>query len=145
MLQTKLGHIQFNVHPQNLAFYKELFTFLGWPPLEESPTMLGVGKDVFTSLWFFGGTFYTTIDYDGPGMNHIGLLAQNQDEVDQVVGFLRERGIPPLFGTPRHRPEFSYDATHTYYQVMFESPDRILFEVVYMSFPGNNSQKNECG
>ena len=24
------------------------------------------------------------------------------------------------------------DADHTYYQVMFESPDRILLEVVYM-------------
>lgn len=143
MLHTKLGHIQFNVYSQNLAFYKELFSFLGWPVLEESPTMLGVGRDVFNSLWFFGGANNHPNDYDGPGMNHIGLLAQQQGDIDQVVGFLRDRGIPSLFDTPRHRPEFSYNADHTYYQVMFESPDRILFEVVYMSFPENHSEKQE--
>ncbi len=33
--------------------------------------------------------------------------------------------------TPRHRPEFSQGPDQTYYQVMFESPDRVLFEVVY--------------
>ena len=138
MVQSTLGHIQCNVYPQNLAFYKELFSFMGWPLLDESPTMLGVGRDVFHSLWFFGGANNSANDYDGPGMNHIGLLVQAQDEVDQVVEFLRERGIAPLFDTPRHRPEFSYDADHTYYQVMFESPDRILFEVVFMSYPGND-------
>jgi hypothetical protein len=44
--------------------------------------------------------------------------------------WLKESGIPHLFETPRHRPEFS-EGDNTYYQVMFESPDRILFEVVY--------------
>jgi predicted lactoylglutathione lyase len=57
---------------------------------------------------------------------------ESQNEVDQMVAYLRERNIAPLFETPRHRPEFSQDAEHTYYQVMFESPDRILFEIVYM-------------
>ena len=33
--------------------------------------------------------------------------------------------------TPRHRPEFSASEHDTYYQIMFESPDRVLFEVVY--------------
>ena len=65
-------------------------------------------------------------------MNHLGLLVQSQAEVDQMVEYLRERNIVPLFDTPRHRPEYSQDSEHTYYQVMFESPDRILFEVVYM-------------
>lgn len=140
MIQTKLGHLQFNVNPQNLPFYKDLFTFLGWPILEDSPTMLGVGKDVFNSLWLFGGANNHKNDYDGPGLNHLGLLVQRQDEVDQAVAYLRERGIPTLFDTPRHRPEFSFDADHTYYQVMFESPDRILFELVYMSYPGSESE-----
>lgn len=36
-----------------------------------------------------------------------------------------------LFGTPQHRPDFAADDAHTYYQVMFASPDRILLEVVY--------------
>jgi hypothetical protein len=34
-------------------------------------------------------------------------------------------------GVNGHRPEFSMSTEETYYQVMFESPDRILFEVVY--------------
>ncbi len=49
-----------------------------------------------------------------------------------MVNYLRERNIPPLFDTPRHRPEFAMNEEYTYYQVMFESPDRILFEIVYM-------------
>jgi hypothetical protein len=44
---------------------------------------------------------------------------------------LRERGVGLLFGTPQHRPEFAQGEDQTYYQVMFESPDRILLEVVY--------------
>jgi hypothetical protein len=132
MIQTKIGHIQFNVHPNNLPFYKDLFAFTGWPTLEDSTVMLGVGHGVFTSLWFFGGANEANNDYDGPGMNHLGLLVQSQGEVDQMAEYLCERNIAPLFETPRHRPEFSIDSAHTYYQVMFESPDRILFEVVYM-------------
>ena len=96
------------------------------------PVMLGFGHDIFSSLWFFGGAKEANNDYDGPGMNHLGMLVQQQSEVDQMVEYLQERDIPCLFGTPRHRPEFSLDAEHTYYQVMFESPDHILFEVVYM-------------
>ena len=37
-----------------------------------------------------------------------------------------------LFETPRHRPEFAESDGHTYYQVMFASPDGILFEIVYV-------------
>ncbi|MFO7680105.1 MAG: hypothetical protein R6X34_08640 [Chloroflexota bacterium] len=132
MIQTKLGHIQFNVYPHHLPFYKNMFAFMGWPTLEDDPVMLGVGTDVFNSLWFFGGAKEVDNDYDGPGMNHVGLLVQSQGEVDQMVEYLSERNIAPLFETPRHRPEFSMNSEHTYYQVMFESPDRILFEVVYM-------------
>ncbi|MAT97202.1 MAG: hypothetical protein CL608_08670 [Anaerolineaceae bacterium] len=132
MIQTKLGHIQLNVYQHNLPFYKELFAFMGWRILEDDSMTLGVGEDIFSSLWFVGEAVDADNDYDGPGMNHLGLLVQSQDEVDQMVSYLQQRNIAPLFETPRHRPEFSKDTEHTYYQVMFESPDRILFEVVYM-------------
>ena len=105
---------------------------MGWRILEDDLMMLGVGENIFNSLWFFGGANDAQNDYDGTGLNHLGFLVQTQSEVDQMVSFLDERSIAPLFDTPRHRPEFSKDAEHTYYQVMFESPDRILFEVVYM-------------
>lgn len=69
--------------------------------------------------------------YDGPGMNHLALEVPAQSDVDAAAAYLAERGVPALFGTPRHNPEFS-SAERTYYQVMFESPDHILFEIVYM-------------
>jgi len=64
-------------------------------------------------------------------MNHLGIQTTTQSEVDETVAYLQDKGITALFETPRHRPEFSSPG-NTYYQVMFESPDRILFEVVYI-------------
>ena len=51
--------------------------------------------------------------------------------MDATAEYLTKLGIAALFETPRHRAEFSAGEGQTYYQVMFESPDRILFEVVY--------------
>jgi hypothetical protein len=65
-------------------------------------------------------------------MNHVGLFMQTQNEVDEMVAYLQERKIPPLFDTPRHRPEFAMNEEYIYYQVVFASPDRILFEIVSM-------------
>jgi len=42
-----------------------------------------------------------------------------------------------LFETPRHRPEFAQSPEQTYYQIMFETPDRILLEVVYIGVKAN--------
>lgn len=130
MIQSHIGHIQINIDPQNAGFYKELLTFMGWSVWYEDPEMLGLGDSQNASLWFGARTKTVTNDYDGPGMNHLGLAVPSQADVDAVVDFLREHNIPALFETPRHRPDFSSPG-QTYYQVMFESPDRILFEVVY--------------
>ncbi len=132
MIQSRFGHVQINIHPQNLGFYKELFAFMGWRTLEDTPVMFGVGPDIFNSFWFAAEANEARNDYDGAGMNHVGLLVQSQGEVDAMVSYLQEREIQPLFGTPRHRPEFAMNEEYTYYQVMFASPDRILFEIVYM-------------
>ncbi len=132
MIQSRFGHIQINIHPQNIEFYKGLFAFMGWQTLEDSPSEFGVGPDIFNSFWFNIGANDACNDYDGAGMNHIGLLVQTQGEIDAMVTYLQEQHIPSLFATPRHRPEFAMNEEYTYYQVMFESPDRILFEIVYM-------------
>jgi catechol 2,3-dioxygenase-like lactoylglutathione lyase family enzyme len=132
MIQSRFGHIQINIHSKNMGFYKDLFAFMGWQTLEDEPMMFGVGPDIFNSFWFFPGANEAGNDYDGAGMNHVGLLVQSQSEIDEMVTYLHERNIRPLFDTPRHRPEFAMNEEYTYYQVMFESPDRILFEIVYM-------------
>ncbi len=64
-------------------------------------------------------------------MNHLAIGAESQADVDAIAADLTERGVALLFETPRHRPEFAQSDAQTYYQVMFASPDRILFEVVY--------------
>lgn len=130
-MQSKISHIQFNVQAANLPFYKDLLAFAGLQTLYDGEEMLGVGDANETSMWFSAAARDVFNDYDGPGMNHLALEVPAQSDVDAAVAWLAERGVPALFGTPRHNPEFS-SAERTYYQVMFESPDRILFEIVYM-------------
>jgi hypothetical protein len=131
-MQTKLGHLQFGVNTKNLGFYRELFAFLGWQTLYEAEGILGVGDSNQVSLWFASGAKAVVNDYDGLGLNHFAIQTATQGEVDQAAAFLAERGIAHLFETPRHRPEFAGNEQATYYQVMFETPDRILAEVVYI-------------
>jgi catechol 2,3-dioxygenase-like lactoylglutathione lyase family enzyme len=130
-MQSKVGHLQFNVQPDNLAFYRELLTFMGWETIYEGDGAVGIADSNGTSVWFIGYVKEVANDYDGPGMNHIGISVAAQTDVDTAANFLTERDVPHLFETPRHRPDFSGDGPDTYYQVMFESPDRILFEIVY--------------
>ncbi len=130
-MQTHLAHIQFNVRPENVPFYRDLMAFLGWKTLFDNEGMLGVAGKSDDSLWFIGEVKAVTNDYDGPGMNHLAIGTASQADVDAVAAHLTQRGVTPLFETPRHRPEFTESEGQTYYQVMFESPDRILLEVVY--------------
>ena len=131
-MQSTLGHIQICIDPGNLPFYKELFTFLGWKVLMDDPEMLGVSDSQHTSLWFTPKMKPCVNDFDGNGANHFALHVPHQANVDAAVAYLQERGVPALFETPRHRPEFSAGGNSTYYQVMFTSPDDLLFEIVYM-------------
>ena len=131
MAKISMGHLQININPQNDQFYKDLFAFCGWKVLYEEPGVLGVGDEKGTSLWFVPATHQVKNDYDGPGMNHLALSVDQQSGVDDAVAYLKEKGIESLFETPRHRPDFSPDPEETYYQVMFKSPDDILFEIVY--------------
>jgi catechol 2,3-dioxygenase-like lactoylglutathione lyase family enzyme len=130
-MQTTLSHLQVNVRPANLQFYRDIMSFLGWTTLMDQDQFFGAGASNGASLWFIGEVKDTANDYDGPGVNHIAIGAQSQAEVDATAAYLSGRGVPALFETPRHRPEFSQGPDQTYYQVMFESPDRVLFEVVY--------------
>jgi catechol 2,3-dioxygenase-like lactoylglutathione lyase family enzyme len=129
-MQSALGHLQINIDLANLSFYKELFTFLGWRVILDEPEMLGVLDPNKASLWF-GQMNKVSNDHDGIGMNHLAVGVPNQADVDQAVDYLKGHHVECLFETPRHRPEFSGEGK-TYYQVMFESPDHLLFEVVYI-------------
>ncbi len=132
MQTAPLGHMQFNVRGENLPFYRDLLTFLGWDLIGEWPGMIGLGSLGGQSVWFSGQVKEVANDYDGPGLNHLAFAAASVADVDEAVAWLQARGVAALFETPRHRPEFSADEQSTYYQVMFETPDRILVEIVYI-------------
>jgi catechol 2,3-dioxygenase-like lactoylglutathione lyase family enzyme len=130
-MRTSLAHIQFNVRPDNLPFYRDLMGALGWETLYDGDGVLGVAGSNGESFWFAGEVKESANDYDGPGVNHVAIGAPSSADVDAIAGYLRDRGVSLLFETPRHRPEFSESEAHTYYQIMFETPDRVLLEVVY--------------
>jgi catechol 2,3-dioxygenase-like lactoylglutathione lyase family enzyme len=131
-MRTHIGHIQLNVRAANLPFYRDLTAFLGWQTLYDTEEFIGVADESGSSLWFTDCGKTVNNDYDGPGMNHLAFSTATQSDVDAAVEYLTSRGVEPLFGTPCHRPEFAHGEGQTYYQVMFESPDRILFEIVYI-------------
>lgn len=129
-MQTRFGHLLFLVDLANLPFYREVLTYLGWAPLYDDPEMLGMGAGD-ASVWFGEPMSAAKNDHDAPGLNHFAIAAESVADVDATAAYLAGRGVAALFETPRHRPEFASGPDDTYYQVMFESPDRILFEVVY--------------
>ena len=136
MNHAKIGHMQVNINMKNAAFYRDLFTFLGWKTLcdeEVAPgvKLLGMEDENHASVWFADPQKKVDNDYDGVGMNHLGISVASQADVDAMVAYLKEHSVAALFETPRHRPEFCDGPANTYYQVMFESPDKLLFEVVY--------------
>jgi catechol 2,3-dioxygenase-like lactoylglutathione lyase family enzyme len=101
--------LQFSLQPENLAYYRDLLGFLGWQTWYDTAEMVGMGNPSGgTSLWFAGSCNEVKNDYDGAGFNHLGLSVPNQVDVDAAVDYLRNN------------------------QVMFETPDRILLEVVYI-------------
>lgn len=132
MSNGKLAHIQINVKPENLPFYKALFSKLGWKSVLSADWCEAFADRDDVSLWFIAGAKEVQNDYDGPGVNHIALAADSTIAVDATVAWLATQRIGCLFETPRHRPDFAQSEEHTYYQVMFESPDGILFEHVYI-------------
>ena len=130
-MTARLAHLQINVDRENLDFYQELATSLGWTTIHADDGILGLASSDNTQVWFVDKVNDVQGDYDGCGLNHLAFGVETVADVDKAANWLTERNIEHLFETPRHRPEFSTDEASTYYQVMFESPDRVLLEIVY--------------
>jgi catechol 2,3-dioxygenase-like lactoylglutathione lyase family enzyme len=133
MPTARIGHLVYMIDANNLTYYKDLFTFLGWTQGYEDAGFSSVQSpgDGGPSIWFMGFAKAVSNDYDGPGLQHLGLHVSSIAEVDECIAWLTAKGIEARFETPRHRPEFSSPG-NTYYQVMFVSPDNIQFEIVYI-------------
>ncbi|MBI9049825.1 MAG: hypothetical protein JEZ00_10420 [Anaerolineaceae bacterium] len=131
MVNSVMNHMQVFIDSQHVDFYKNLFTFLGWSILYEDKAAVNVGDKNGISIWFDPAIKDVKNNYDGMGMNHLALSVSSEEDVNKTVDWLRKNNIPTLFGTPCHRLDFADAKDQTYYQVMFESPDKLLFEVVY--------------
>ena len=132
MIQSSIGHLAYAIRSANAGFYKDLFTFLGWQVVYDDHGSVGLSGNHNVSLWFMAEAKPIQNDYDGPGLNHLAISVSQAADVDVAMQHLAQQGISMLFDTPRHRPEFAPNPASDYYQIMFESPDRILFEIVYM-------------
>ena len=106
--------------------------FMGWNIIFEEKNVVGYKSGTNGDVWFVKTGKNKRVDYDAKGVNHISFRVEKMTDVDRVKKHLEKGGTKMLFDTPRHRPEFSSSKEETYYQIMFESPDKILFEVVYI-------------
>lgn len=130
---SHLYHLQINIRYENIFFYKELMHTLGWSVIfEKEGDVIGFRSGRNGDLWFVTADKNEPTDYDKIGVNHVAFRVETMDDVGGIDRFLQKHGIPPLFNTPRHRPEFAQKEDDTYYQVIFESPDGIQFEIVYI-------------
>lgn len=106
--------------------------FLGWSVIfEKEGDVIGYRSEQNGDVWIASADKEGRADYDAIGVNHVAFRVERMSDIDEVQKFLEKQGISPMFGTPRHRPEYVQEG-ETYYQIDFESPDKILFEVVYI-------------
>ena len=131
-MNSHLYHLQINIDLKNISFYKDLMEFIGWKIIFEDKNAAGYKSGTNGDVWFVKTGKNKTVDYDAKGVNHVSFRVDKMTDVDKVKSHLEMKKTKMLFGTPRHRPEFSTSKDETYYQIMFESPDKILFEVVYI-------------
>ncbi len=131
-MNSYLYHLQLNINFDNLDFYKGLMEFMGWNVIFEIDTVIGYKNKTNGDLWFVKSENLEHTNYDSIGVNHISLRVDEISNVDEIKNYLETNNTQMLFNTPKHRPEFSHKPDQTYYQIMFESPDKILFEIVYI-------------
>ena len=130
-MKTHLGHLVVFTDPANVGFYQDLLGFLGWTTTYDEGGIFGTTDGGGCTLWFEGLANGAQNDREGAGLNHLAVFTETQADVDTAATYLRDKGVELLFGTPVNRPEHADSDQHAYYSVMFESPDRILLEVVY--------------
>lgn len=133
-MRAPLYHIQLNVSDakKSVPFYKELLHYLGFDSIvDEGEDHLGI-SDGRTDFWILeteekyrGNKFHRK----NTGINHLAFRVAAREDVDKFVEeFLKAKGIPMLYGTPKEFPEYH----EGYYAVFFEDPDRVKLEVVFI-------------
>lgn len=131
-MKTSLYHIHLNVSDAKVSipFYKDLFAYLEYKIIDESPEHIGVSNGstdfwiIETEKMYKGNKFHRK----NTGINHLAFRLNSKEEVDSFTNeFLKPKGITTLYDTPKVFPEYGGE----YYAVFFEDPDRIKLEVMY--------------
>jgi len=131
-MKTSLYHIQLNVSDakKSLPFYKELFAYLEYKIIDESPEHIGASNGTIDFWIIETETAHKPAGFNrkNTGINHLAFNVGSKENVDKFCEeFLKVRGTPILYDSPKIFPEYSPD----YYAVYFEDPDRIKLEVMY--------------
>lgn len=132
-MKSHLYHVQINIeYTRHIGFYKNLMEFLGWSIIfEKEDDVIGYHSEHNGDVWIANADKAERSDYDAIGVNHVAFRVERVEDVSEAERFLQAQGITVLFETPRHRSEFAKPG-ETYYQIIFESPDKIQFEIVYI-------------
>ena len=137
MDNVSLYHVQINVSnaKESLLFYKNLFAFLGYHIIDQSPSHLGVSNGT-TDFWIIEtekAHQSKGFHRKNTGINHLAFRVSSRSDVDTFVEkFLAPAKISPLYGGPREFPEYDKG----YYAVFFEDPDRLKLEVTFKPSSG---------
>lgn len=131
-MNSHLYHLQLNIDFKYLGLYRKVMDFLGWSVIFEMDSVIGYKSEQNGDIWFVDTLSKKAQDYDNRGLNHIAIKVEKASDIDDTTAFLKKHSLPPLFDTPKHRPEFANSKEETYYQVMFKTPDNLLFEIVYI-------------
>ncbi len=132
-MKTHLYHVQLNVSDasKSLPFYKDFFNYFDYKVIDESNGHVGVSNGT-TDFWIMetgkenkSNGFHRK----NTGINHLAFAVDTKESVDEFCEvFLKMRGIPTLYETPKLFPEYA----EGYYAVYFEDPDRVKLEVVFV-------------
>jgi len=129
-MHSFLEHISLNVSDseKSFPFYRDFFAYLGYKIIVDKEDCLaarGEGTDFWlspTDEKYIPDSFHRK----RTGLNHLAFSVSSKEEVDHFCNeFLKSRGIPMLYGSPKFFPEYTPD----YYAVFFEDPDRIKLEI----------------
>lgn len=124
-------HVQINVGPEAILFYRALFGFLDYRVMVENDDVLGVSNGT-TDFWMIAtppGRRGARFHRKNTGLNHVCFGVRERSDVDRFVAeFMRPRSIAMLYDSPREFPEYRPG----YYAVFFEDPDRLKIEVAHV-------------
>ena len=131
MTNSNINHLVYFIHDFeiNKSLYIKFFEYIGHTLIWENENFFCINANAI-SIYFGNATTKIKNDRDSNGLNHIAFSVNSKNVITNIIdNFLKPNNIELLFGTPKSRPEFSEDDSD-YYQIMFELPGDILFEIV---------------